>query len=696
MAHILVLGCGYTGKRVARSLLRKGAWVTVTTRHPAGLAELADAGAEVVTMDVLGEMPRLTLAPDTLVLHSIPLVVGPAGLFDPTPLLLNALGGQYARMVYLSTTGVYGAERDVDERTVPAPRTERERLRMHAEQAVMAASPSSLILRPAAIYGPGRGVQVSLPEGRYNLHDGGNNFVSRIHVDDLAVFAEAALFSDRTGAYPVADDEPCTSREIATFCAELLGIVMPSDGAGVMRRSDRRVDGSAILRALGVSLRYPSYRTGIPASLLKAPILNQDRLYRAATKGSGRTTTYNRGVPNPKRVLIVGGGIVGLATALRFLERIPNSSVTVLEKEATAGRHQSGNNSGVLHAGLYYKPGSSKARLTVSGMRQMVEFCRMNNVPHEICGKLVVATAEEELPRLHDLFDRGTRNGLRDLKLMNAAEMREIEPNVAGIAAIRVPEEGIVDYGQVCTAMVRRIEEGANGRVVMNAEVRGLRRTSRGWIATSSVGEYEADLLINCAGLQCDRIAQMAGLKREARIVPFRGEYYKLRPERESLVRHLIYPVPDPKFPFLGVHFTRMIRGGVECGPNAVLAFAREGYRKTDFNAVDLTDALTYPGLWRFLRKYPKMCFAELRRSFSKELFCRSLQRLVPDVQVRDLAPGGAGVRAQALTKEGGLVQDFLFQKQARAVHLLNAPSPGATASLAIGEEIVTQALETV
>ncbi|MDQ6701365.1 MAG: L-2-hydroxyglutarate oxidase, partial [Acidobacteriota bacterium] len=262
----------------------------------------------------------------------------------------------------------------------------------------------------------------------------------------------------------------------------------------------------------------------------------------------------------------------------------------------------------------------------------------------------------------------------------------------AGIAAIRVPEEGIVDYGQVCAALVRHINRA--GKVITGTRVRGLRQLPHGWVAMTTAGDFETDLLINCAGLQCDRIAQMAGLRRVARIVPFRGEYYKIRPGRESLVRHLIYPVPDPKFPFLGVHFTRMIHGGVEAGPNAVLAFAREGYRKTNFNPADLGDALSYPGLWRFLKRYPKMCFDEVRRSFSKELFCRSLQRLVPEIQVRDLAPGGAGVRAQALTPDGGLVQDFLFQKQERAVHLLNAPSPGATASLAIGEEIVAQAID--
>ncbi|MDQ6707946.1 MAG: L-2-hydroxyglutarate oxidase, partial [Acidobacteriota bacterium] len=271
---------------------------------------------------------------------------------------------------------------------------------------------------------------------------------------------------------------------------------------------------------------------------------------------------------NPRRVLIVGGGIVGLAAAFRFGQRFPHAAITVLEKEATVGKHQSGNNSGVLHAGLYYKPGSSKARLATRGIRQMIEFCRENRIPHEICGKLVVATEEEEIPRLHDLLDRGSRNGLQGLALLDRAGMREIEPHVAGIAAIRVPEEGIVDYAQVCAALVRHIRTA--GKVFTGARVQGLRRSPQGWVALTTIGDFETDLLINCAGLHCDRIAQMAGLRRIARIVPFRGEYYRIRPERESLVRHLIYPVPDPKFPFLGVHFTRMIHGGVEAGPNAV------------------------------------------------------------------------------------------------------------------------------
>ncbi len=391
-----------------------------------------------------------------------------------------------------------------------------------------------------------------------------------------------------------------------------------------------------------------------------------------------------------REIFVIGGGVVGLAAAFRIGARFPAARVTVLEKEAEVCRHQSGNNSGVLHAGLYYKPGSLKARLAVNGIRQMVDFCRENEIPHEICGKLVVASSVEELPRLHALHEQGLQNGLRNLALLGPGQMREVEPHAAGVAALHVPEEGIVDYGRVCAALVARIQE-RGGRVITNAEVRRLRRGSNGWIATTTAGEYEIGFLVNCAGLHCDRVSQLAGERREVRIVPFRGEYYRIRPERQYLVRNLIYPVPDPKFPFLGVHFTRLIHGGVEAGPNAVLAFAREGYRKSDLNVRDLLDAVAYPGLWRFLMRYPRMCWEELRRSFSRRLFAESLGKLVPEIRAADLATGGAGVRAQALTPSGDLVQDFYFVARPNALHVLNAPSPGATASLAIGDEIAAQ-----
>jgi L-2-hydroxyglutarate oxidase len=342
----------------------------------------------------------------------------------------------------------------------------------------------------------------------------------------------------------------------------------------------------------------------------------------------------------------------------------------------------------VLHAGLYYAPGSLKARLAVSGIQQMTAFCRAHDVPHEICGKLVVATHDDELPRLRDLLDRGTRNGLRGLQWLEPAQMREVEPHVTGIAAVRVPEEGIADYPRVCAVLAREIA-ALGGRVVTGAEVRALRHAPDGWTAETTAGELTGDVLVNCAGLYSDRVARMAGERPSLRIVPFRGEYYLLRADRQQLVRNLIYPVPDPAFPFLGVHFTRMIGGGVEAGPNAVLAFSREGYRKSTVRVRDLADSLGYSGLWHFLRRYPRMSWHELRRSFSRELFCAALQRLVPDVRPDDLLPGGAGVRAQAMLPNGDLVQDFAFVERREAVHVLNAPSPGATASLAIGDEIV-------
>jgi L-2-hydroxyglutarate oxidase len=388
-----------------------------------------------------------------------------------------------------------------------------------------------------------------------------------------------------------------------------------------------------------------------------------------------------------RRFAIIGGGIVGLAAAYRLAERFPDARIRVLEKEEGVGRHQTGHNSGVLHCGLYYKPGSTKARLAVAGIRQMVEFCRENSIPHEVCGKLVVAADESELPRLKGLLDRGTANGLEGLQWVHHEEMREIEPHVGGVAALRVPQEGIVDYPRVCEALVQKLGE-RGVEVVTRARLTQARRNGSGWVAETTAGAFEADFLINCAGLHCDRVAEAAGERREVRVVPFRGEYYKIRPERQHLVRHLIYPVPDPQFPFLGVHFTRLIHGGIEAGPNAVLAFAREGYRKIDFNAADLFDALSYRGLWRFLRRYPSMAWYELRRSFSREIFCQSLQRLVPEIRPDDLATGGSGVRSQVITPEGQIVQDFQLIARPNALHVLNAPSPAATASLAIGAEI--------
>ncbi|MBT4902993.1 MAG: L-2-hydroxyglutarate oxidase [Verrucomicrobia bacterium] len=390
--------------------------------------------------------------------------------------------------------------------------------------------------------------------------------------------------------------------------------------------------------------------------------------------------------------LVIGGGVVGLATAWRLQTMQSGSRVCLLEKEPEVGSHQSGHNSGVLHCGLYYKPGSTKAILAVRGIRQMVEFCREADIAHEVCGKLVVACNDTELERLHKLEERGRQNGLEGIEFLGREAMLEREPNVGGIAALRVPQEGIVDYPAVCRELKRRITANG-GDVQTGARVTRLEQRGDEWIATTPKGEFAGRYLVNCAGLHCDRVAGLAGEKRETRIVPFRGEYYKLVEGIEGLVRHLIYPVPDPQFPFLGVHFTRLIHGGIEAGPNAVLAFAREGYRKTDVNVRDLWDAVTYPGLWRFVAKYPRMTALELWQSFSKRRFCKALQKLVPNIRVTDIDPGGAGVRAQAMAREGDLIQDFCLIQRPAALHVLNAPSPAATASLAIGEEIVRKIL---
>jgi (S)-2-hydroxyglutarate dehydrogenase len=392
------------------------------------------------------------------------------------------------------------------------------------------------------------------------------------------------------------------------------------------------------------------------------------------------------------RVAIVGGGIVGLATAHQILLRHPKVNVLLLEKEDGPGRHQSGHNSGVLHCGLYYKPGSKRARMAVTGVRRMIAFCEQHGVPYNLCGKTVIATEAEELPRLDALFERGKANGLEDLRMLSADEIHEYEPHAAGLKGIRVPQEGITDYKAVTKAMVDEIR-AHGGEIRFSSEVMRLERKKE-WTLHTPSGEYEANFLINCGGLHCDRVSRKAGSGERTKIVPFRGEYYLIKPERQYLVKNLIYPVPDPKFPFLGVHFTQLIHGGVEAGPNAVLALAREGYRKGDFSLRDTIETLTYRGFWRFFLRYPRMCWDELRRSYSKELFCRSLQRLVPELCIDDLAKGGAGVRAQALSLDGELIQDFQFGVQEGALHVLNAPSPAATASLAIADEIVDRLQE--
>ena len=385
--------------------------------------------------------------------------------------------------------------------------------------------------------------------------------------------------------------------------------------------------------------------------------------------------------------IVVGGGIVGLATALRILGAWPGAKLLLLEKERTLGWHQTGHNSGVLHAGLYYKPGSLKAKLAVEGLRQMVDFCQQHNVAHKQCGKVVVATDKEELPRLEKLLERGTANGLKGLRKLGLEQIREIEPHAAGLAAIHVPEEGIVDYGAVVQAMAKEIRR-LGGEIRTEEPVESLKGASGIWRILTPKDAYEANQVVACAGLYSDRMVSKSGMKPSAKIMPFRGEYYMIRKERQSLVRNLIYPVPDPQFPFLGVHFTRMIQGGVEAGPNAVLAMAREGYSWSNINLRDLAESLSFLGLWRFMLKYPSICSYEIWRSISRKEFCRSLRKLVPEIQEDDLEPGSAGVRAQAMSSDGALVEDFSFVEGPGILHVINAPSPAATASLAIGTEI--------
>jgi len=390
--------------------------------------------------------------------------------------------------------------------------------------------------------------------------------------------------------------------------------------------------------------------------------------------------------------IIVGGGAVGLATAFRLLEARPQLKILLLEKESKLAAHQTGNNSGVLHSGLYYRPGSEKAKLSVSGLREMVAFCCEHGVAYEQCGKVVVATAEDELPRLENLWERGNANGLLGLRKLNPAQTKEIEPHAAGIAAIHVPQEGIVDYPGVCEKLGELIRK-AGGEIRLDTRVLKIGSDGGGQIVESSAGTFHAKFVVTCGGLHADRLVKAAGQKPSAKIIPFRGEYFQIKKERQFLVRNLIYPVPDPKFPFLGVHFTRLIHGGIEAGPNAVLAFAREGYKWSNVNLRDLAETLCFPGLWKFLAKYPSMCGYEIRRSLSRAEFTRSLQKLVPEIRESDLETGGSGVRAQAMLRDGKMVEDFHFQEAPGVLHVVNAPSPAATASLAIGKKISERVL---
>ncbi|MCU0275608.1 MAG: L-2-hydroxyglutarate oxidase [Acidobacteria bacterium] len=389
---------------------------------------------------------------------------------------------------------------------------------------------------------------------------------------------------------------------------------------------------------------------------------------------------------------IIGGGIVGLATAMALVKSGVDS-VVVLEAEAKLAAHQTGNNSGVIHSGLYYKPGSLKARNCVAGRQALYRFCREQGIAHEACGKLVVATRASELPALDAVEQKGRANGLKQLRRLGPGELKEYEPHVNGIAGLWVGETGIVDYSQVCDKYAEIIRKGG-GEIRLQFKVSGCRKGGGELVLTSPAGAVRCRSLVNCAGLQSDRVARLCGVRPGLQIVPFRGEYFKLVPARHGLVRNLVYPVPDARFPFLGVHFTRMIGGGVEAGPNAVLAFKRHGYHKTSFSLRDTAQMALYPGFWIMGLKFWRMGFGEFYRSFSKKAFVRALQRLIPEIRSEDLEPGGAGVRAQALEINGFLADDFRIKEAERMVHVLNAPSPAATASISIGESIAALAMK--
>ena len=386
-------------------------------------------------------------------------------------------------------------------------------------------------------------------------------------------------------------------------------------------------------------------------------------------------------------VAIVGAGIVGLATAYHILQNNPNTSLIVLEKESEIAKHQTGNNSGVIHSGIYYKPGSLKAQNCIDGYNMLLSFCNAHDIKYELCGKVIVATQQNELERLRGLFDRGRQNGLDDLELISKEELKDIEPHLAGIQAIKVPQTGIIDYKQVCQKLAELIQN-LGGEIKYNCKVKSVEeKTDEIQIVTNKCF-VECKKMVNCAGLYSDKVAEMQLNAVDTRIIPFRGEYYELKPEAEHLVKHLIYPVPDPAFPFLGVHFTRMIHGGIEAGPNAVLAFKREGYHKTQIDFKEFFESLAWPGFQKVMWKYWKTGMGEMYRSFSKRAFTKALQRLIPEIKKSDLVAAPAGVRAQACDRTGGLLDDFKLIQEGRAVHVINAPSPAATSSLSIGKTV--------
>ena len=390
-------------------------------------------------------------------------------------------------------------------------------------------------------------------------------------------------------------------------------------------------------------------------------------------------------------IAVIGGGIIGLATAMTLARSYPGRRFLLLEKEAEIARHQTGHNSGVIHAGIYYAPGSQKANFCSTGGRLLREFCDERGIEYRMCGKVIVAVDDEERPRLQDLYQRGTANGAEGLEMVGPERLRELEPHAAGVEAIHSPNTGIIDFGAVADAFASELTE-SGGELLKGAEVVGIDERSGGAHVETTRGEVAARRIINCAGLHADRVARMMGVDPGLRIVPFRGEYFSIRPERRDLVQGLIYPVPNPKLPFLGVHFTRRIDGSVEAGPNAVLALAREGYHKTSFRLGEALDTLTYSGFWRMSATYWRSGISEQYRSMRKRSFLKSLQTLVPDIRMEDLTSPGAGVRAQAIDRKGNLVQDFAISQTENAIHVLNAPSPGATSALTISRYIVDMA----
>lgn len=385
--------------------------------------------------------------------------------------------------------------------------------------------------------------------------------------------------------------------------------------------------------------------------------------------------------------IVVGAGLVGLSTAYKYKLKFPDKRILVLEKESSVSVHQSGNNSGVIHSGIYYKPGSLKAQNCISGYDELIDFAAGNDVPYEICGKVIVASSSSELMALNNIFERGIQNGLQGIKKISGEELKELEPHVSGISGIHVPQTGIIDYLMLAKRLQGLIQD-LGGVCRFNTNVIDMKRSGgRVQIFTDDL-TYDANKVVTCAGLQSDRVSNLTENQNDLRIIPFRGEYYKLKPEKEHLIKNLVYPVPDPNFPFLGVHFTRMIGGGIEAGPNAVLAFKREGYRFRDFNLKDSVATLSWPGFWKVAAKYGTIGLGEVYRSLSKAAFTKALQKILPEVTTQDLIPGGAGVRAQACDRNGNLVDDFNILESENIIHVRNAPSPAATSCLSIGRAI--------